>query len=104
MAFGFTSADPAFTSTQPNIWVVHQLFNGLVALDDSLRIIPSISKRWNISENGLEYTFHIRDSVFFHDDACFPGGNGRKVTASDFVYSFTRIIDGATASPGAWVF
>ena len=42
--------------------------------------------------------------VYFHDDAAFPQGKGRKVVAQDFVYSFRRIIDPAIASPGAWVF
>jgi ABC-type transport system substrate-binding protein len=42
--------------------------------------------------------------VFFHDDACFPNGKGRQMTANDVVYSLQRIVDRTTASPGAWIF
>ena len=101
---GYNSMDPAFASTQANIWVVNQLFNGLVELDDSLHIIPAIATRWDISADGLLYTFHLRPEVFFHNDKCFPGGKGRKLTASDFVYSFQRLMDPATAARGKWVF
>lgn len=99
-----TSLDPAFARDQANIWVVNQLYNGLVQLNDQLEILPCIARSWDISGNGLQYTFHLRRDVFFHDDPCFPGGKGRLVTAADFMYSFQRIMDPATASPGAWVF
>ncbi|CAG0931259.1 Heme-binding protein A [Planctomycetaceae bacterium] len=39
----------------------------------------------------LTYTFKLRDDVYFADDACFPGGKGRKLVAADFVYSFKRL-------------
>jgi peptide/nickel transport system substrate-binding protein len=42
--------------------------------------------------------------VYFHDDPCFPEGKGRKMTAADVVFSLQRIMDPATASPGAWIF
>jgi peptide/nickel transport system substrate-binding protein len=42
--------------------------------------------------------------VYFHDDPCFPDGKGRKMTAADVVFSLQRIMDPATASPGAWIF
>ena len=44
-----TSLDPAFARDQRNIWAVNQLFNGLVRLDDSLRVQPDIAKSWSIS-------------------------------------------------------
>jgi len=101
---GITSLDPAFCSNQANIWAVNQLFNGLVQLDDNLKVIPCIAKEWKISDDGLTYTFHLRNDVRFHDSPVFPGGKGRRVTASDFVFSFSRIADPKVASPGAWVF
>lgn len=103
-AADITSLDPAFARDQANIWAVNQLFNGLVQLNDNLEVIPCIASRWDISEEGRAYVFHLRSDVFFHDDPCFPGGEGRRVTAADFVYSFRRILDPATASPGVWVF
>jgi oligopeptide transport system substrate-binding protein len=56
------------------------------------------------SEDGKIYTFFLRKDVQFHDDPLFPNGKGRAVTASDFVFSFKRILDPKLASPGAWVF
>lgn len=100
---GVTSLDPAFASNQANIWADNQLFNGLVFLDDELKIRPCIAKSWEISRDGLEYTFHLRTDVRFHDSEVFPNGSGRKVISDDFVYSFNRILDEKIASPGAWV-
>ena len=103
-AADITSLDPAFARDQANIWAVNQLFNGLVQVDDELAVKPCIARSWEVSGDGLQYTFHLRNDVFFHDDPCFPGGKGRKVVSEDFLYSFSRIIDPATASPGSWVF
>jgi len=101
---GITSLDPAFARDQANIWAVNQLFNGLVQLDDNLKVQPCIAMRWEISKDGLTYTFHLRNDVIFQDDIAFKGSRGRKVVAGDFVYSFSRILDSKLASPGAWVF
>ncbi len=100
---GITSLDPAFASSQDNIWAVNQLFNGLVQVNSSLEPIPCIAKSWKIDSTGKIYTFHLRNDVYFHPSSCFPN-NTRIVTAHDFVFSFNRIIDPKTASPGAWIF
>ncbi|UYZ63384.1 ABC transporter substrate-binding protein [Hymenobacter weizhouensis] len=99
-----TSLDPAFARNQANTWAVTQLYNGLVELDDSLKPGPSLARRYDISPDGRRYTFTLRPNVFFHDSEVFAGGKGRRVTAQDFVYSFRRLLDGATASPGGWIF
>lgn len=101
---GIPTLDPAYARNQTIIWPVNQIFNGLVQLDDKLNVLPCIARSWEISENGRVYTFHLRDDVYFHDHILFPGGEGRKVTAGDFVYSLGRITDPVTASPGAWIF
>jgi len=98
-----TSLDPAFAKSQNNIWAVDHLFNGLIQLDEQLNIQPAIAKSWTISEDGTTYTFTLRDDVFFHDSDAFADGKGRKVIASDFVYSFNRIIDQSISSPGSWL-
>ncbi len=98
-----TSLDPVYARNQANIWGVAQLFNSLVELDDSLHIKPAIARSWDISEDGLTYTFTLRDDVFFHDDICFTSGKGRRVIASDVVFSLNRLIDLSLNSPGAWV-
>lgn len=100
---GITSLDPAFARDQANIWATNQLFNGLVQLDDNLKVKPCIARSWEISPDGMEYTFHLRGDVFFIPNAAFRGNKGRKVVADDFIYSFNRLLDPGLASPGAWV-
>lgn len=103
-ASGIASLDPAFAKDQATIWACNQLYNGLVALDSNLNIVPAIAKSWNISEDGKTYTFNLRNDVYFHDNSCFKDGKGRAVTASDVEFSFHRILDPKVASPGAWIF
>ncbi len=101
---GIASLDPAFAKNQSIMWAVHQLYNTLVEVDKDLNIVPSLVKSWEISPDRLTYTFHLRNDIFFHDDNAFANGQGRRLNAQDVVYSFTRIIDKQTASPGAWIF
>lgn len=101
---GITSLDPAFSRNIENIWACNHLYNGLVQMDDKLNVQPCIAKNWNISEDGKTYTFHLRNDVTFHDHKLFEGGKGRTVTASDFEYSFNRILAEKVASPGTWIF
>ncbi len=95
---GVTSLDPAAARTFEHIWVVNQLFNGLVQMNDALQIEPCIAKSWTISEDGKTYTFSLRGDVFFHGDEAFAGNAARKVTAKDFVYSFSRLYDPKVSS------
>jgi oligopeptide transport system substrate-binding protein len=88
-----TSLDPAAARSFENIWVVGQLYNGLVELSDSLTIQPAFAKSWEISDEGRTYTFHLRNSIYFHDNKCFENGKGRRATAADFVYTFNRLLD-----------
>jgi ABC-type transport system substrate-binding protein len=101
---GIASLDPTFAKNQSIMWPIHQLYNTLVEIDDSLHIVASLAKRWEVSDDRLTYIFHLRDDVFFHDDACFPDNKGRKLTATDVEYSLARIMDKQTASPGSWIF
>ena len=98
-----TSLDPAFARNPQNIWPIQQIFNGLVQLDDSLQIRPEIAKSWHINEEGTVYTFELRDDVYFHKSNVFGPKGTRTVTAEDFVYSFNRLKDEKTGSPGGWV-
>jgi oligopeptide transport system substrate-binding protein len=100
---GITSLDPAFARDQANIWAVNQIFNGLVQLDESMKVKPCIAKSWEISPDGLIYTFHLRNDVFFTSDKALGTNKGRKVVANDFVFTLNRILDDKLASPGAWV-
>lgn len=98
-----SSLDPAFARTRPSIWVTNQLFNGLVQLDDSLNITADIAKDWTISPDGKTYTFSLRHDVYFHKSPLFGKDSTRTVRASDFEYSFNRLLDENVASPGRWI-
>jgi ABC-type transport system substrate-binding protein len=101
---GIASLDPAFAKNQSTMWPAHQLFNTLVEIDSGLNIVPSLATRWEVSADRRIFTFHLRNDVFFHDDPVFPGSKGRRMTATDVAYSFSRIVDSRIASPGAWIF
>lgn len=100
---GVVTLDPAFAKDLPHIWSCNQLYNGLVSLDEKLNIVPSIARSWQISDSGKLYTFQLRNDVYFHDNEIFKGVK-RIVVASDFVFSFQRILDPSIASPGSWIF
>lgn len=101
---GIASLDPAFAKAQSVMWADHQLYNTLVEIDDNLNIVPSLATHWDISDDHRTFIFHLRDDVYFHDNDAFSRGKGRKMTAHDVEYSFSRILDPATASSGAWIF
>ena len=103
-AANISTLDPSFARDQTIIWVANQLYNGLIQLNDCMEIRPCIAKSWEISTSGLDYVFHLRNDVFFHDNLAFKGGKGRRVVAADFAFSYRRIIDPKVASPGAWLF
>ena len=63
--------DPIYAKDLPHIWACNQIFNGLVAFDDEMNVVPAIAKSWNISDDGMTYTFVLRDDVWFHEDNCF---------------------------------
>jgi peptide/nickel transport system substrate-binding protein/oligopeptide transport system substrate-binding protein len=90
LEFSPKTLDPALSIDIHAVTVLQQIFDGLVQFDKDLNTIPAIAKSWNISPDGLTYTFHLREGVKFH--------NGREVTAKDFVYSFTRLLDPETKS------
>jgi peptide/nickel transport system substrate-binding protein len=98
------SIDPAFAKDLYTMWSDHMIYNTLVETDNNLHLAPSLAKRWEVSADGLEYRFYLRNDVYFHDAREFTGGKGRLMTAADVVYSFNRIIDPKVASPGAWIF
>jgi oligopeptide transport system substrate-binding protein len=99
-----TSLDPAFARNQNAIWMINQIFNGLVQVDKDLNTVPCLAKSWTISKDNLTYTFSLRNDVYFQDDPLFKNGKGRKVVAQDFAYSFYRLIDPKVASSGGWIF
>ncbi len=88
-----TSFDPAKVEDGDTIDLLMQVFEGLVQWDPDSKIVGGIAEKWEISEDGTVYTFQLKPSVSFH--------NGRKLTAQDMVYSFTRAVLPATLSTTA---
>ena len=88
-----TSLDPAQARNFENIWADNQLYDGLIQPGDSFSVKPAIARSWEISPNGLTYTFSLRNDVFFQDNDAFANGKGRKVIAHDFVFSFSRLLE-----------
>ncbi|MBI4930955.1 MAG: peptide ABC transporter substrate-binding protein [Bacteroidetes bacterium] len=73
--------------------IANQIYEGLVRLDTKkiTLVMPCIAESWQISEDGVVYTFKLKKGVMFHNDACFTEGIGREVRAQDFKYSFEQI-------------
>ncbi|MEO6539105.1 MAG: ABC transporter substrate-binding protein [Ferruginibacter sp.] len=101
---GIATLDPAFAKNQSIMWGVHQLYNTLIEVDENMQLKPSLALRWEFAPGNRSITFHLRSDVFFHDDPVFIEGKGRRLIAKDVAYSFKRIIDKNTASPGGWIF
>ena len=83
--------DPALGVTSESVSVQRQLFRGLLGFDQDLELVASVAEEVpsvendGISEDGTVYTFEIRDDVRWSD--------GTAVTADDFVYAITRVLD-----------
>ena len=86
--------DPSYNVTADTLVYLNHIFEGLVTKDKDGKIIPAAAKSWNVSDDGLVYTFHLRNDAYWSD--------GRGVIANDFVYSFRRLFDPATKSKYAY--
>jgi len=93
--------DPHFVKSQSENWVVTQLNAGLVQLDTLLQPKSMIADSWQVSNDGLTYTFFLNKGVYFH---AWENHGPRSVSAFDVLYSFNRLMNPSTASPGTWVF
>ena len=85
--------DPHLSGDATSAEYVVEIFSGLMAYDLDLNLVPDIAESYEVSENGLVYTFTIRSEARFHD--------GKPVRAEDFKWSFERACDPATGSPTA---
>ncbi|MGA0434540.1 MAG: ABC transporter substrate-binding protein [Flavobacteriales bacterium] len=98
------SLDPAFARSLEPMWVVDQLFDGLVELDAELQIRPVVAREYFISDSGRTWTFILRDDVYFSPAPGVSGlESGRRVVAQDVIYSLNRLRDPAVASSGKWI-
>jgi oligopeptide transport system substrate-binding protein len=84
------SLDHHKTSTVAESHVSRDLYEGLVAKDPKAELIPGVAEKWEVSDDGLKYTFHLRENAKW--------SNGDPVTAADFVFAYQRIQNPATAA------
>ncbi|MGB8840973.1 MAG: peptide ABC transporter substrate-binding protein [Aliidongia sp.] len=82
--------DPQKSVLDASIAIAGDLFAGLVTLSEQGRPVPGIATHWEMSDDGLVWTFHLRPDAHW--------SNGEPVTAEDFVYSFRRLVDPRTAA------
>ncbi|HXA80309.1 MAG TPA: peptide ABC transporter substrate-binding protein, partial [Opitutaceae bacterium] len=83
--------DPSTCSLYTDENVLMALFEGLTCIDEKTsQAVPGVAERWDVSPDGLVYTFHLRADAKW--------SNGDPVTADDFVYSFHRILSPGLAS------
>ncbi|HHX24452.1 MAG TPA: ABC transporter substrate-binding protein [Thermoanaerobacterales bacterium] len=96
--------DPVFATDTSSARIIYQIFETLVEYDNDGNVQPLLAESWDISDDGLEYIFHLRKGVKFHDSIeGEPTANGgREVTADDWIWSFNYILDPDTNSPRAY--
>ncbi|GAD91314.1 MULTISPECIES: ABC transporter substrate-binding protein [Vibrio] len=87
------SIDPHKTEGVPESHVIRDLLEGLVNQDADGNTVPGVATSWETTDNKT-FTFHLRKEATW--------SNGDPVTAQDFVYSWQRAVDPATASPYSW--
>lgn len=81
--------DPGLTSETFAAPIIGNTFEGLIRFAPDGSIVPAIAESWEVSEDGLTYTFHLRDSNW---------SDGKPLTAQDFVYSWMRVLDPAAGA------
>jgi len=90
----FTTADPQMVEDVSGSYFVRDLFEGLMNQDADGNLIPGVATGYSTNDAKDIYTFTLRDNARWSD--------GNPVTAHDFVYSWRRLADPATASPYSW--
>ncbi len=91
-----TSIDPAQATSQSNCWISSQIFEGLVGLDEHLKIVPRLAKDWTIEDSGRVYRFRLRKGVRFQGDSA--GRVGPPLRSADVRLTFRRLLGPDTRS------
>lgn len=81
----WVSLDPHLSSAYSSFAVLANVVEGLTTFDDEIKLAPALAESWEQSEDGLTWTFKLRQGVQF--------SNGREVTSEDVLFSFERIIN-----------
>lgn len=99
--------DPIYSNDRYSSNEVARVYEGLLEyhyLKRPYTLAPNLAEEMpKVSADGLTYTFKIKKGVMFHDDAAFPNGKGRELTAEDFVYSIKRLADPKLQGLGWWL-
>lgn len=85
--------DPAHSVADPDAARINLVFERLVVLDETFSPVPQLATSWESNDSGDEWTFKLQEGVRFHD--------GEPFTARHVVYTYKRLLDPNTASPGA---
>lgn len=85
--------DPALNSAVDGGNMILHSYECLLVIDKDNKIVPGVAESYDVSEDKLTWTFHLRDGLKWSD--------GTPLTASDFVYSWKRVCDPKTAAPYA---
>lgn len=96
LGYELKTIDPTLNYDTYGFIYINHAFEGLLSKDISNKIVAGVASNWTISDDGLIYTFYIRDDAKWSD--------GKKVSANDFVYSFRRAVDPQTASANSYLF
>ena len=83
--------DPHLNTANIGTVYIRHFFEGLMKKDKDGKIIPGIAERYEMSDDGLVYTFYLRTNAKWSD--------GKNFTADDFLYSYRRFVDPKTAAP-----
>lgn len=99
--------DPIMSSDVGSAAQISKIYEGLLSyhwLKLPYELIPNLAEEMpTISKDGMTYTFKLKKGVHFQDDIAFPGGKGREMEASDFVYSIKRLADTKNQATGWWI-
>ncbi len=88
------SLDPALSTDVPTGRAVAYIFDGLTHFTPDAKVVPGLAKSWDVTPDGITYTFHLRSGVKFHD--------GRPFVAKNVVATFQRVLDPATKGGRGW--
>ena len=88
--------DPALNSTIDGGEMLIHSFETLLNLNENNEVVPGQAESWDVSEDGMTWTFHLRQGLKWSD--------GTPLTAHDFVYSWQRAVDPATGADYAYMF
>lgn len=104
LTVGLNSLDPAFSKDLATIWATSMIYESLFEFDQNNALKPILVQSYSVSDNGLIYLFKLKDSIFFHKNKCFDNAEKtRRFCSEDVTYSFKRLLDPSTLSPGSWV-